>query len=76
MKTLRMALAAAALLALAGCDSPAFHQNWPGGSDYQPHAVWQRGGGDGDHDHDRYERQRADLARERACRHDPDDCWR
>jgi hypothetical protein len=74
MKTLKMALAAAALLALAGCDTPAFHQNWRGGSDYQPHAAWQRGG-DADRDHARYdrdERQRAEL----ACRRDRDDCWR
>jgi hypothetical protein len=38
MKTFRTALAVVALLGLAACDSPAFHQNWPGGSDYRPHA--------------------------------------
>jgi hypothetical protein len=73
MKMLSMAVATAALLALGGCEAPAFHQNWPGGSDYQPHAGWQRDR-DADRDHAGYDRREGQRG-ERACR-DRDDCWR
>lgn len=72
MKTLASALAALTLVGLAACDSPAFHQNWPGGSDYRPHAGdW----GDWDHRGDRGWRwdQRADVRRD-FCRAHPDAC--
>jgi hypothetical protein len=77
MKKPITAFAALALLALAGCDSPAFHQNWPGGSDYRPHAGDWR-------DADRWD-QRADArrdwedraeARREWCRWHPDACYR
>ena len=77
MKRLTTALAALTLLGLAACDSPAFHQNWPGGSDYRPHAGDWR-------DADRSD-QRADArrdwedraaARREWCRWHPDACGR
>jgi hypothetical protein len=76
MKRLTTALAALAVLGLAACDSPAFHQNWPGGSDYRPHAGWNDG--------NRGWEQRADARRDwdRAearrdwCRWHPDACGR
>jgi hypothetical protein len=64
-------LFAAALLALSlvACDSPALHQDRPGGSDYQP-GAWRGGIGhdqDGDYRYD-------DPGYRDFCYRHPDQC--